>query len=236
MSENVMVRQELLQRIYSRIFPSPRERTADGKPAGIERRQELCRMLAPTNMGSIPPSVWGDVNSVLSAHAGENLVLDFSAQLVPLRMALVDPAYVALRNTQGDKTNTPRRLGGVLVLDVGPYELQLTYHALLSHTNAQSEAGMLAHELLTRLKRAAIFDEPDKIRAVLQEAYDSDVLLDSQDRLHSGVKLIFGDDFIAQLQRLIAPNQLVKLEPYGDGDLALCVMPLHRHLRRPNCY
>ncbi|NVJ25523.1 MULTISPECIES: hypothetical protein [Myxococcus] len=236
MKSKNLVRQELLRRIYGKIFPSPQVEA--GLLAGIERRQQLCDAFRTAGLGVIPQSMCDEINGILSAHAEESLVLDFDEQLVRLRMALLNPVYAAVRNIQDkdSKPGTPRVVGGASVLDAGPYEIQLVYHGLLSHTDDKSPAGLEAHRLLTRLKQAAIFDDHPGIRAVLQETYDSDVLLVSRDGRHSGVTLRWSDDFIKQLRALIAPNQLVSLEPYGDGNLASCMRAQRESRVQFNCY
>ncbi|AKF87418.1 hypothetical protein MFUL124B02_42525 [Myxococcus fulvus 124B02] len=226
----------VLRRIYSKLFPSPNEKTQDGKFVGIERRRELCQKLGSTALGPISQAAYDDVNALLSAHAGESLVLDFNTQLVPLRMAFVEATYSAVRNVQDSRPNIPRTLKGARVLDVGPVELQFVYHALLSHLDEKSPAGTEAHALLKQLKWAAIFEQDTEIRKTLQAAYDSNLLQAPDNGRQLGVTLIWSDDFIKQIQSLVAGNALVKIEPYGEGRLVSCLVDGGARRVRLNCY
>ncbi|MCP3137302.1 hypothetical protein [Pyxidicoccus xibeiensis] len=206
-----------LRSVYSKVFPPPGEKLENGKPAGVERRRQLCELLAPYDSLSATgqAALRSEVNTLLSGYVdpSQRFALDPDKQFMPFKVAFMDPSYAALRGIQGSSPNTPSGVDGAKTLKVGPYELQLIYNALFNQGESTTANGGLAHDFLHALKGQARLKNPSGVRAILQQVYDSKLVF-ANDRLHANVKLDIGDALVEQLYLVMDGSYFKGLEPY----------------------
>ncbi len=205
-----------LRRIYSYIFPRPRE-MENGKPAGIGRRQRLYDAIKPYG-GSLPSAVPEEITSLLTQYGGGTgrLELGYANQFVLFRIVFTYDEYEALRQVQENTPSKPVQVGGVSTLEAGPYELQLIYNAVFRHLDETSQEALEAHGLLEELKYFAMVKKVSGVKDVLNKIYQSKLVY-AEDRVHPSVVLEVSDDIANQIISLFKENTR-GLEPYGEGD------------------